>query len=486
MDQASPQHTHATPVVQPERLQGERLVQASLWLALIPCAILTLVGAFFFTEKFVFSWLWALIFWFTLVAGALFWVMVHHATDAAWSTVLRRQLENVANRGLPLLILFAPILLFAPDIWEWLNKDPAKDALLAAKYDWYLNPYFTLGRSIFAFAVLILWAWRMRALSQKQDYDGDPKWTKHARVWAFLGLPAFAVAFTAVAVDWLMALDYKWFSTMWGVYIFAGAGWASMALLIIITAAFQRTGHFKGIVTEEHYHIMGKLLFAFTVFWAYIAYSQYMLIWYANIPEETSYFLVRNSGWWQLTSTLLFVLHFVVPFLLLLPRNLPFAPFISKKNPLYLMIAGAFVLGVQALDLYVVIMPERASMEVSERIENLREERAALQAEVSAQSEKDDALLQAVGPEFARGLQEAASGGEDVPVVAADPIRAIDRKIDRAVSNFGPDLKWIWLDLACLGTIGLLLAIRYLGDAAQRPLFPARDPRILESIELKN
>jgi hypothetical protein len=149
-----------------------------------------------------------------------------------------------------------------------------------------------------------------------------------------------------------MGLDYKWFSTMWGVYLFAGSTLNSMAVIILVCAWLKSQGHLKHVTGPEHFHIMGKLLFAFTTFWAYIAFSQYFLIWYANITEETSYFLIRNTGNWNIGMMLLVLFHFIIPFVVLLQAWL-------KKNYKYLSIIAAYTLCMHALDHYLISIPER-------------------------------------------------------------------------------------------------------------------------------
>jgi hypothetical protein len=160
----------------------------------------------------------------------------------------------------------------------------------------------------------------------------------------------FALCLTFGAFDWLMSLNYHWFSTMFGVYIFAGAAGSSMSLLVLVITALRQAGYLKDIVTIEHYHIMGKWMLAFCVFWAYIGFSQYMLYWYANIPEETQYFLVRNTeSWWPL-SMLLVIGRFFIPFAILLLQGI-------KKNPHQLCIVAGWVMLMQALDMYIIVLP---------------------------------------------------------------------------------------------------------------------------------
>jgi hypothetical protein len=169
------------------------------------------------------------------------------------------------------------------------------------------------------------------------------------RKWSVGGLIGFGVCLTFAAVDWLMGLDYHWFSTMWGVYVFAGAAGSSMSLLVIIVTMLRERGYLKP-VTLEHYHIMGKWMLAFTIFWAYIGFSQYMLIWYANIPEESIYFRIRNTESWNFFSTLLVVGRFFIPFPILLTQWI-------KKHPRRLCYLAGWIILMQLLDMYVIVLP---------------------------------------------------------------------------------------------------------------------------------
>lgn len=163
------------------------------------------------------------------------------------------------------------------------------------------------------------------------------------------GIPAVALCLTFAAFDWLMSLQYEWYSTMWGVYMFAGAAGSSMSLLVLIVTALKERGYLK-VVNLEHYHIMGKYMLAFVIFWAYIGFSQYMLIWYANIPEETAYFQIRNTAGWYYLSTFLVVGRFFLPFPVLLLQWV-------KKKPRYLCIVAGWVLFMQLIDIYVIVLP---------------------------------------------------------------------------------------------------------------------------------
>jgi hypothetical protein len=293
--------------------------------------------------------LFAFAFFFTLCAGCFFWTIVHHAVDAEWSVVVRRQLENLAVLMFVLALFFIPVLLLRHHLYDWLRVPIGQDHALDAKRA-YLNWNFFLGRTVFYFVFFVIASLSLRRLSVRQDKDGNPGFTLKMRKLTFVSLPLFALCLTFGACDWLMTLQYKWFSTMWGVYIFAGAAGSSMSLLVLVITALRRAGYLQDIVTAEHYHIMGKWMLAFTVFWAYIGFSQYMLIWYANMPEETQYFLVRNTESWWVLSMFLVVGRFFGPFAILLLQSI-------KKHPHQLCWVAGWILCMQLLDMYIIILP---------------------------------------------------------------------------------------------------------------------------------
>src|SRR5437899_2063243 len=345
------ERSQTVPVPEGEYFESSRFTGLSFLLGLIAAVALALcvVGAFVNPHQLSYSWLFAFAFFFTLCAGCFFWTIVHHATDAEWSVVVRRQLENIAALLVVLAFLFVPILLLRHHLYAWMDIPPGHEASLDSKRA-YLNWSFFLLRAVlflgfFAFAALTL-----RRFSVRQDKDGNPRFTIGMRKVAFISLPMFALCLTFGAFDWLMSLNYRWFSTMFGVYIFAGAAGSSMSLLVLVIAALQRAGYLKNVVTLEHYHIMGKWMFAFCVFWAYIGFGQYMLIWYANIPEEIQYFLTRNTeSWWGLSMLLVFG-RFFGPFAILLLRSI-------KKHPRQLCYVAAWILLMQMLDIYLVVLP---------------------------------------------------------------------------------------------------------------------------------
>jgi hypothetical protein len=342
---------HNAPTPEGEYFESGRFAGLSVLLGVIAFVALALcgAGAAIDPKQFSFSWLFAFGFFFTLCAGCFFWTIVHYATDAEWTVVVRRQLENIAVLVAVLAILFIPILLLRHHLYEWMNIAPGKEANLDSKRA-YLNINFFVLRAAFFLGFFIIASQLLRRFSVRQDKDGNPQFTIRLRKVAFASLPLFAFCLTFGAFDWLMSLNYRWFSTMFGVYIFAGAAGSSMSLLVLVITALQRAGYLKNVVTREHYHIMGKWMFAFCVFWAYIGFGQYMLIWYANIPEETQYFLTRNTeSWWGL-SMLLVIGRFFGPFAILLLQSI-------KKHPRQLCYVAGWILLMQMLDIYLVVLP---------------------------------------------------------------------------------------------------------------------------------
>ena len=346
------ERAHVLPTPEGEYFERGRFASLSLIVAIVAVLglILSVVGGLVAPRQFAYSWLFGFAFFFTLCAGCFFWTVVHHAVDAEWSVVVRRQWENIALLFPVMAIFFIPVILLREHLFEWTTIPAGADHLLDSKRA-YLNFGFFLVRAAIIFIFFSAAAFLFRRISTGQDKDGNPASTLTMRKLAFVSLPLFGLSLTFGAFDWLMSLNYVWFSTMWGVYIFAGAAGSSMSLTVLVITALRSAGYLKEVVTIEHYHIMGKWMLAFTVFWAYIGFSQYMLIWYANIPEETEYFILRNTESWNLLSLLLVAGRFFIPFALLLLRA-------TKKRVKTLCMVAGWIIFMQLMDMYVVVMPE--------------------------------------------------------------------------------------------------------------------------------
>ena len=277
-------------------------------------------------------------------------VLIHHVTRSGWSVTIRRIAEILAGNLTWMALLAIPLLFGLGDMFHWTHHDAVEhDPILQAKSA-YLNLPFFLIRTVLYFLVWIGTCRFLLKLSLQQDKTGDIGLSLKLAKWSTLGLVLFALSITFFAVDWIMSLDAHWFSTIFGVYYFADSAVAIFASLIVISFVLQKSGHLHKWINVEHYHDMGKLLFGFNVFWAYIAFSQYFLIWYANVPEETMFYHHRSEGAWKLVSLTLPWVHFAIPFLLLMSRNV-------KRNVPILTMGAVLLLIMGYVDVYWLIMP---------------------------------------------------------------------------------------------------------------------------------
>jgi len=458
-----------------------------------------------------YSYLFAVTFGLTIGIGGLFWTMLHHATNSGWGTVVRRQFENVAGILPWMILLMIPFLCpqIRSDLWEWTTKvevmkeaasgetltaavekaqtewseklaaaeqavetskaelsqlelvsdkgiqqdrvdeaelilaeiqakEPTEksvrkklmkehNGLLAGKYFGYFN--WSITRLIIVGLIFIALVYALRSWSIKNDTTGDKRYFLRCRYWSCGFIAPFAVAFTFLVIDLLMTMNYKWFSTMWGVYLFAGAALNSMALIIVAVTFLRDKGYLKNVVTMEHYHLKGKLMFAFCVFWAYISFSQYFLIWYANITEETEFFLLRNSGAWKDVSIFLVIGHFFIPFIILLWRPV-------KKIPHVIAAISIWNLFMHAIDIYWIVAPERGP-----------------------------SLSSMGGGQPTLWLYETIEDG-----VPMNPL---------IFGTIGLDI------LALVGVIGVM-GFAFLSIVKRSSLYPCKDPRLEESINVVN
>jgi hypothetical protein len=315
-------------------------------LAAVVCAILGAANP----KQFYFSWLVSFLFFLSLVLGALFFVLIQYASQGGWGVVVRRIGETVFATLPVMAALFIPLLFGLHDLYSWSVPGAAEhDALLRWKAP-YLNVPFFLIRAAVYFG-----GWSFIALlyyrgSRAQDVTGDPAVTARLRRLAGPAIIVLALTQTFASIDWIVSLTPHWYSTMFGVYFFSGAFVGFIALLSVVAPAMRRAGLLDTVINAEHLHDIGKFLFAFTAFWAYIAFSQFLLIWYANLPEETIWYKARLAGSWKIVSLLLMAGHFGVPFFYLMGREV-------KRRDGTLAIGGVWVLAMHFMDLYWQVMP---------------------------------------------------------------------------------------------------------------------------------
>lgn len=297
-----------------------------------------------------------------LCLGSLGFQMILQQFNAGWSAAVRRQAETMASLAWVLPLMFIPIayidmFVLKGGLFGWMN--PAKtagDPIFQAKEMW-LNPTRWMIAAAIYFIVWIALGTTLYKLSRKQDETGDRWLTAKARFISSFGLLLFALTTAFASFDWLMSLDYHWFSTMFGVYFFAGSIVSTIAMLCVVMCSLKLRGKFGATFTEEHMHDLGKLLFAFTVFWSYITFCQYFLIWYSNIPEEMAFYNLRKEGGYMPIFTLLCWGHFVAPFLILLIRKV-------KRNAHTLRLVAIWLLIMNGADLFFMVRPIVTSVPV--------------------------------------------------------------------------------------------------------------------------
>ena len=274
----------------------------------------------------LFAYLVAWVFCVSIALGSLFFVMIQHLTKARWSTTIRRIPEALAA-NFPLLALAGlPILLGMHDLFHWTHADlyvvgsETYDPILAGKQG-FLNVPFFIGRYVFYFVMWSLIARKLYRYSVENDTAPSPENTLRMRWWSAFGVVVFAITVSFAGYDFLMSTDPHWFSTMFGVYFFAGAFLGAVCTITFLALFLKKLGMLDTEVTVEHIQDMGKFMLGFTVFWAYISFSQYMLYWYANLPEEILWFQKRFSPGWGAVALSLLFLHFALPFFVLLLRQ---------------------------------------------------------------------------------------------------------------------------------------------------------------------
>jgi len=324
----------------------------------------TAAGGAFDVRRALFAYLAAFVYWVGIAAAAMVFLMANEAANSKWYIVVRRLLETIPAAFTVLAVLFIPIALGMGSIFPWVaptasmhtpiqpwahGEGPLAIHLWEHRHPWMNVPFF-LVRAVVYFAIWLGVAMLLRGWSLAQDQSGAPELKLKMRRLGAGGLPFVALAITFAAFDWQMSLSAFLFSTIFGVYWFAGSLVAAIAAWIIAAAAASREEPLRSAINENHIHSMGKYLFAFTAFWAYIAFSQYLLIWIANLPEEVPWYLVRTNTGWKGVGIFLALFQFVLPFVILMPRE-------RKRSWKPLVLMAFWILAVHYVDIYWVVMP---------------------------------------------------------------------------------------------------------------------------------
>ncbi|WNG20506.1 hypothetical protein [Cystobacter fuscus] len=324
--------------------------------------VLTIVGFVLEPQKAMFSYLFGFSYWLGIAVASIIMVAIFHTAKVKWITVLRRTMETMGSSVIFFAVLVLPILagvkyLFpwvdAPN-WEFPGTGGVKFTEVELHHLHHKHPYLNLTffyiRQAIYFFTWIFVSSRLRGWSVQQDTSGELELTAKQRRFAPGSLPFLALTITFAAFDWLMTLTPLWQSTIFGVYYFCGSFLSAFCVVTIATVNAQGKDGYGSLVTTAHYHNLGKLMFAFTAFWAYIAFSQFFLIWAANLPEEAGWYRLRITGPWLPVSLSLLIGQFLLPFFTLLSRKL-------KLQPRRLAVIAVYILVMHAVDMYWLIWP---------------------------------------------------------------------------------------------------------------------------------
>jgi hypothetical protein len=301
-------------------------------------------------DRFYQAYLVGYTFWLGVALGSMALLMVQHLSGGAWGVVIRRPLEAATSTIPAMAVLFVPIALGMHSLYEWTHEGALNDPMIAAKAA-YLNTKFFLARALFYFVVWTLMSQLLLKWSREQDQSGDPVYAKKLSVLSGGGLVVYALTVNFSITDWLMSVNPHWFSTMWGPLFMVGQALAALALTINVLVLLMGSAPMDRVLSASHFHDLGKLLFAFLMLWAYLTFSQFLIVYSANLAEEVPHYLVRSQGGYQYVTIALIFLHFIVPYSLLLSRDL-------KRGITRLRLIAAWLILMRIVDYYWQVVPE--------------------------------------------------------------------------------------------------------------------------------
>lgn len=427
-----------------------RLVGLGLLLAVIGWSVGLYLGL---RDRAVFfhAYLVAFVFFLSMTLGAIFFMVLHHLARAGWSVTVRRLAEGLAGNIYLMLMLFIPLLFGLEYLYHWSHPGvAAHDPVLSGKAG-YLSVRWFVIRMGLCFVIWIFLTWFFRGRSIRQDATGDLALSRIMEKVSAPGMMLLGFSLTFAAFDLLMSLNPHWFSTIFGVYYFAGCALSFLVVLTLLALWLQRAGRLRDAITTEHYHDLGKLTFAFTFFWGYIAFSQYMLIWYANMPEETQFFIPRQLGPWATLSLILLVCHLLIPFAGLLSRH-------AKRGLGIFTFWAVWLLLAHLLDMFWIVMPNLLIGQVPEAVRKVTGE-TGLSLNEALQRMTSNQNIYQLNQNFA-----------DFSPVVAYPLTAT------------PIIVTVSLVIGMGGLYLVSTALMLRGSA----LVPLKDPRLPESLAFEN
>lgn len=314
-------------------------------------SVIFVAGAFFDRAQFFHSYLVGYLFWVGIAVGSLVLLMLQHLTGGGWGLVIRRVLE-ASTRTIPLmLVLFVPIVLGAHQIYPWMRQDEMQKNAALLEKGRYLNLQAFVLRALAYFAIWLALSYFLNKWSLEQDRTADRRNTGRMMMLSGPGMILFVLTVTFCSIDWAMSLSPEWSSTIYGLMFVAGWGLSALAFVIAVMSLLASRQPMSGVVAPLHFQDLGKLMLAIVMLWAYFSFSQFLIIWSGNLPDEISWYLPRTRGGWGVIALVVIVFHFALPFLLLLSRSL-------KRNPQKLVLVAAVILLMRFIDLLWLIEPE--------------------------------------------------------------------------------------------------------------------------------
>ena len=334
-----------TPPAELSRVRTGALVGGVVFTALL------MIGALIDRAQFFHAYLVGFIFWAGITIGSLALLMLQHLTGGAWGLIIRRVLE-ASTRTLPLiLLLFVPVVVGLNQIYPWTNRAQMdRDPALHEKAAHYLNPPFFIGRAVVYFAIWSLLALLLNWISLQQDRTADSKLKKRVQMISGPGLGVLILTITFASIDWVMSLEPAWSSTIYGLIFVASWSLSALAFGILVMSWLGKREPMNAVVRTSHFHDWGNLLLALVMLWTYFAFSQYLIIWSGNLPEETVWYVARKHGGWGAIALGIVILQFVFPFLTLLSRA-------AKKSPQKLALLAVLILAMRVVDVIWLIEP---------------------------------------------------------------------------------------------------------------------------------
>lgn len=314
--------------------------------------IIWIVGAYFNTEQALRSWLLGFIFWSGIGIGCIGVLMLQYLTGGAWGIVIRRILEAGSRTLSMIALLFLPLAVGVTSLYEWTHLPPTEHIIEAR--GWYMTASGWIIRSVVYFALFGVMVYFLNKWSAAQDqsanFEEGSRWLERASKFSGPTMVIYALVVTFAVVDWVMTLDPHWFSTIWGLLFVAGWALSCFCFTVVILAVLADKAPMNRILGRRHFHDIGKLMLALVMVWAYFNFSQFLIIWSGNIPEETGWYLTRMKGGWGYIAWALILFHFAFPFLVLLKQD-------TKRNYKYLATLAIFILIMRLVDMFFLIAP---------------------------------------------------------------------------------------------------------------------------------